>query len=446
MKGQISTIEMIIAVIVLFVSFSILFSGFSFNSGWKDAYSSLEGRDILLSMDRTNSLAEYSFNTTSMQNFVDRMFRANDTIISTSIDGTFKGRTVIACNCTNEQIANLTYWLKDLKLNDRNIDTYICYTDLEKEINPCFPSYNTPDILLIWGNKNFSQDRYLELMKRFLNEGNGIVEIADLNSPVDNVQKKIFGIADCSGSCDWSSATLDSFNKPDSVDATVYQPYKYFYHVPMPAKAPEITGGIPVEGIQSCPASQTRKGNFTFNEKIFDFWICNSSTAYFDTNNNNIADIATSVGRSFNLTDYNFYLNYIIENSSILISFRENYNFTDFLKAGGTRVYPVDQDSGKIFLSMGSYSGTSNPIPVVIVNETIGSTAWVADFSRNGLENVKDSQKQLLNSLFLFVSNKEAKELTYGSIKFGNPTPYLNVMNNDMFEIYKLNLGVGHPF
>src|SRR4030042_858059 len=248
MKGQISTIEMIISVIVLLVAFSILFSGFSFRSGWNDAYLLLEGRDILISMDRTGDISEYSFNTYSMQNFIDRMFPKNDTILWTSIDGTVKSRLVIACNCTNEQIANLTYWLHGMRLNDRNIETHICYTNLEKDINPCFPSYKNPDVLLIWGDSGISQDRYMELMKRFLNSGNGIVEIADLGSPVNNIQKEIFGIGDCLGSCSWNSESLDAFTKPGTSNSTTYQPYKYFYHVPLPVKSPEnITGSIPVE-------------------------------------------------------------------------------------------------------------------------------------------------------------------------------------------------------
>jgi len=80
------------------------------------------------------------------------------------------------------------------------------------------------------------------------------------------------------------------------------------------------------------------------------------------------------------------------------------------------------------------------------MNENIGKTAWVANFSRNGLQNVKDDHKQLLISLLLDVSNKKAKELTFGNVTFGRSTSYLDVINYDMFEFYKINLGVGHPF
>jgi hypothetical protein len=80
------------------------------------------------------------------------------------------------------------------------------------------------------------------------------------------------------------------------------------------------------------------------------------------------------------------------------------------------------------------------------LNGTFGKTAWIADFSRNGLNTVGDDQKQLLNSLILSVSNKKPKELTFGNEKIGYATSYLNVLNYDMFEVYRLNLGVGRPF
>jgi len=445
MKAQISTVEMITSVIILFIAFSILFPGFSFKSRWEEASLLVKGRDALLTMDRINKLAEYSFNITSLQNFFDQTM--NDTIVWTSIDDTIKSKLVIACNCTDEQRSYLDYWLKDLKFNNHSIDAYICYTNLEEKINPCFTRLKYPDILVVWGYKDLSQEKYMKLIKDFLDDGNGIVEIADLLT-TDNMQKQIFGItlcSDISSSCDFGPVSVDSFNKPRNAGMLIYQPYKYFYHIPFPVKAPETTGSIPVEGVPTCSVTQTKKGNFTFRDKTMDFWICNSTTVYFDTNSNNLADFMAKLRNSFNLTGYNFYLNYI-DNSSIAISFRQTYDFIDFLQAGNTKVFPVDKNVDRIFLSMGNYSDTNNPVPVVILNGTAGKTAWVADFSRNGLSAVKDDHKQLLNSLLLFVSNKKAKELTYGSAEVGHATSYLNVLNYDMFEIYKLNLGVGYPF
>ena len=109
-------------------------------------------------------------------------------------------------------------------------------------------------------------------------------------------------------------------------------------------------------------------------------------------------------------------------------------------------MYPIDQDKNKILLSNGNYSGTNKPVPVVIVNKSVGKTAWVADFSRNGLGNIKDDQKHLLITLILDVSSKKAKEVTFGGVEIGRSTSYLDVVNYDMFEFYKINLGVGRPF
>lgn len=431
---------MITSVIILVVAFTIFFPGVSFKSEWDNAYLMMTGRDVLLTMDRTNKLQEYSFNTTSMQSFVYKAFPKNDTIIWTSIDDTVKNKLVIACNCTDEQRSQLGYWLRNLKVNGHKVNSYICYTNLEEKINPCFGYY--PDVLIIWGYKDFSQEKYERIMKDFLDNRNGIVEIADLTS-VDSTQQQIFGIAASSDT--FGTATLDYFLKPGNGTVSTYQTYKYFYHIPFPIKADQDSGAIPVEGIPPCASTATQKGNFTFREKIIYLWICDSNTVYFDTNNNNIADFRTTIRSSFNLTEYNFYLNYI-ENSTVMISFKPLYNFTDF--KGSNKLYPVDQDINKILLSNGNYSGlgSSRPIPVVIINESIGKTAWIADFSRGGLNNVKDDHKQLLISLILDVSNKKAKEVTFGGVEVGRSTSYIDVMNYDMFEFYKINLGVGHPF
>ena len=438
MKGQISAIEMITSVIILFVAFTIFFPGLSFKSEWDNAYLMMTGRDVLLTMDRTNKLQQYSFNTTSMQNFVDKTFPRNDTIIWTSIDDTVKNKLVIACNCTDEQKSQLGYWLRNLKVNGHSINSFVCYTNLEEKINPCFGYY--PDVLVIWGYKDFSQEKYEKIMKDFLNNRNGVVEIADLPL-ADSTQEHIFGIS--TSSDNFGSAALDNFQKPVNGTVSTYQAYKYFYHIPFPTKVDENTCSIPVEGIPACSSTETQKGNLTFREKTVYLWICDRNTIYFDTNNNNIADFRTTVRSSFNLTNYNFYLNYI-ENSSVMISFKEIYNFTDF--KGSNKLYPSDQDINRILLSNGNYSGTDRPIPVVIINESIGKTAWVAVFSRNGLNNVKDDHKQLLISLILDVSNKKAKEVTFGGVEVGRSTSYLDVINYDMFEFYKINLGVGHPF
>ncbi len=445
MKAQVSIVEMVTSVIILFIAFNILFPGFSFKSRWDEALSLTKGRDILLTMERTNKLTENSFNAVSIQGFINQNFPLNDTLIWTEVEDAIKNKIVIACNCTNEQIANLSYWTKDLKINNRDVSVSVCYTNLEEKINPCINYLNYPDALVIWGYKDLSQEKYLKLLKDFLNNGNGIVEIADLTT-ADNMQNQIFGITDCSGSCGWGSGREDYFNKPDSANDVTYQPFKIFYHIPFPAKAPELTATVPIEGsISPCSSAETNKGKFTFRGNTDNFWICNDTSVYFDSDNNNQADYVVKVRNSFKLSDYSFYLNYI-SNSSISISFKQTYNFTDFLKDGNTKVSPSSSDVDRIFLSMGNYSNKDKPIPVAILNGTFGKTAWIADFSRNGLNTVTDDQKQLLNSLILFASNKKPKELTFGGTKIGYASSYLNVLNYDMFEVYRLNLGVGQPF
>jgi len=445
MKAQVTMVEMIISVIVLFIAFTILFPGFSFKSRWDEALLLTKGRDIILTMERTNNLAQYSFNSDSFQKVNSQIFPLNDTLIWTETEDAIKSKLVIACNCTNDTISSLSYWLKDLKINNRSITTSICYTNLEEKINPCISNIKYPDVLVIWGYKDLSQGNTPGLLKEFINDGNGIVEIADLSSPVNIVQTQIFGIRDSGGA---SGDQDDSFIKPTTIYNMTYQPFKNFYHISFPVKAPETTSTILAGTIPPCPLSATgyNKGNFTFRDKVVNFWICNDTFVYFNSTGGNQPNLLVKVRNPFNISIYNFSLSYI-SNSSISISFNQTYNFTNFI--AGNAVFPEDLNKDKIFLFSGYYPTAPpniKPRPVVILNGTFGKTAWIADFSRNGLNTVKDDQKQLLTSLILSVSNKKPKELTFGNTKIGYATSYLNVLNYDMFEVYRLNLGVGRPF
>ena len=440
MKAQVTMIEAIISIIILFIGFSIIFPPFTKQSRWNDAYLIVKGRDLILTMDRTGALGEYSFNAVSLQNFIDK--NVNDSVIWTSVDGTIKNKLVVACNCTDEEMSQLDYWMKDLKFNNHEIDAYICRTNLEGKINPCFSYLEYPDVLVIWKYRDLSS--YFGLMEDFLNAGNGIIQIADITA-IDPVHEQIFGIKFCPGFCDYPWGIDDNFIKPDDSSLLTYEPFKYFYHIPFPAKAYEINDSVPLEAmLLSC---SSKKGNFTFRGNTNDFWICDDSEiAYFDTDNNGKADMNVTVRESFNINGYNFSLSYVEKNSSILISFNYTYKFVDFFEDGGVKIVQAENDEDKILLSFGNYlSWPQKTAPVVIVNGTIGKTAWITDFTRNGFNNIGDDHKQLFNSLLMFVSNKKAKEATYG-VMTGGEISYINVMNYDVFEIYNLDLGVGRPF
>ncbi len=424
---------MITAVTILFIVFSVLFPGFSYKSRWNEALMLLKGRDILLTADRINKLSDYSFNPASLENFVNSIFPKKDVVVWSETESV-KNRITIACNCTPEQINYLSLWTRDIKLNNRNITTAICYTNLDK-INPCYTNLIYPDILIIWGYKNLVP--YQDVLTDFLQKENSILEIADLqSSQIDPAQQNIFGLRWLGGS--WGAETEDSFLKPSSTSLIPYQSYKFFYHLPYTLEA-TTTASIPVEGLPDPTCSATSSGVFRFKNTNYNFWVCDKASVYFDTNLNGNADLLVNENQTFAISSSNFYLSYIDSNNKIRVSFKPEYKFTDFLQAGNSMLYPAG-DIRNILLVKGT-------IPVVIFNGTgLSKTAWMPDFTRSGFSEVGDDQKSLLTSIILSISNKKPKELSFGGTKTGYATSYSNVLSRDMVEIYKISLGVGFPF
>ncbi|MEM7825074.1 MAG: hypothetical protein QXO27_03835 [Candidatus Aenigmatarchaeota archaeon] len=442
MKAQVVIIEMITTVLVLFIAFTILFSGVTYKSKWKDSLMFLMGRDILLSLDRSGRLYEISFNSQLLIHLTTILFPDMGIIPLSATDGTIKTDIYIACNCTGEQINFLYQITKDLKVNNRNINITFCQTSLEK-INPCSTSLVYPDALIIWGYKSLGAEHVAKFRELIINQ-NGILEISDLQSgQIDQVQQRIFGLK-------WldlrSAANNDSFIKPNTISQLSYQSYKYFYHLPFLLEGVS-TDNIPVEGIPSPSCSQRSTGNLTFKNIKHTFWVCDVSSVYWDNNNNGLADMNVNEGNDFQLYTYNFTLSHIDTNSKIRVTFRPEYNFEDFLQPNSiNKLYPSDDDRNKILLSKGfDINDPNKPVPVVIFNGTgNGKTAWIADFSRDGFSTIGDDHKNLLISLLLSVSNKKTNPIEL--VKTGYANSYINVKNRDMFEVYRIDLSLGFPF
>lgn len=437
-KGQIPIIELVTAVLILLVAFSVLFPEFYYKSKWEDAFVLIKARDSILTIDRIGKLYSYSFNSTLLENFLRSIYLGENLLFWSETSDTFKGRIIVACNCTKQQIEKLYSWFGRIKLNDREIEMIFLESNLDIINEPS-------DVLLIWKYKDLTP--YIATLKNYLNKENGIIQIADLTlAQVNEAQKQIFGIEWFEGG--WGPTNENYFIKPRNASQITYQAYKNFYHVPLPLLAPIATTTIPIEGtIQACASANVNQGNFTFRGTSYNFWICDGKSVYFDTNRNNRADIRVITGQNFLINNFTFLLNYIDYNERIRISFKPAYNFTDFLRAGGSKVYPADNDIRKILLYRGNWSNEPNkPIPVVIINGTIGRTAWVADFSRDGLDKVGDDHKSLLLSLLLETSNKRSFEVLSPGLRLGTLTSYVNIVNKDIFEVYRFNLRLGYPF
>jgi len=482
-KGFVFVLEMIIALIILFIAFGIFFPGFSYKNKWSDALILSTGRDVILTIDRIGKLYNLSFDFSLLRDFLySNNVISNATLSWPGTEGTIKNKIRIACNCSEDIIENLTLWLNGLRINDRKIDFEVLYTNLE--------TVNPSDVLLIWGYKDLTN--FVNPLESYLKFGNGIVEISDIDH-LDNGHKQIFGIEGQGGNAA-EIATYDEFRKkPDNSSDIIYGPWKYFYHIPIPLFATQTVGSIPSDGIPIKPCSAITTGNFSIQGDVtgenkgetfsYPFWICDSQYVYFDTDLTRKANIEVQEGSYFYIRDFydqtknwTFYINYIDGQEKIGVSFRSEYKFHDFIKvewgcegdqhpgnpqrppakpippgwcqgkkpwAGYNIFLPGTQNWNKILIQANIKTQNNEPIPGVILNGTQTSrVAWISNFTEEG---IGDDERLLLISLLLWASNKRAVEIPQ-ALRTVYLAPYVNIFNEDMFEVYEFNLGLGYPY
>ncbi len=450
MKGVISIVEFGIAALSLIIIFNILFPSISYEHKWEDALTILKARDAIITLDRIGKLYRYSFDSTELSNFLDKVIHEEKMIKWGETEGTFKSRIIVACNCTKEQISDLSRWIGTIKLNDR----YVTLDFVESKLNEIPVS----DVLIIWGYKPLSP--YYNTLKNYVAEGNGIIELMDFKgtNPEDKVnndivQREIFGIR--YDTRDNDAVDEISFSKkPQSVEEKIYFPFKIFFHIPLP-----LIPTTRVFEIPSCtiPGGQP-KGFFSIKGKKFPYWICTTTSVWFDTDGDLIADKLVSEGEKFEIEGYNFTLSYV-EESRIGIKFHENYIFDDFLsyiapagepsppgKALGTRripdIYPSNNDTERILLF--GISSTKNYSACILNITEISRVAWLPELSKDGTRVIQDDEKLLLATLILDMSNKKEKEIF--RIHEGRSVSYINVFNKDIFEVYEFKLGITRPY
>lgn len=454
-KGVINIVELTIVVIILFVSFSIFFPRADYRNKWEDAYATLKSRDIILLLERTGNLRTYAFEPELIGNFFETLLPESNLIIWSETDGAIKKDIKIACNCTGDIITELTSWTNGLKLNERDITISFCSANLDY-LGPCVED---SDVMLIWEYKVLQP--YEQVLSDYIASSKGIVEVMDFRyqsegNPVDDdsVQRNIFGLK----WIDIEKAKVDyaEFERePNNAIDIIFNPYKYFYNIPLPLEARNDGGTI-----EDCVYDPTKNGTFSFKSTNYTFWICNESSVWFDTNGDESYDRWVKERSEITIGGYTFLLNYVNSDSSISISFKPDYVFDDFLvyiappgepdppgKGWGVRrityIEPIDDDTDRILMKSVSVS-PPREYPCVILNQ-FGETgvAWVPDFSEDGFG---DDEKLLLTSLLLWASNKRATSGEVSDIRLGYMTSYVNVENIDMFEVYKFSLGLGYPF
>ncbi|MEM5829402.1 MAG: hypothetical protein QW040_02185 [Candidatus Aenigmatarchaeota archaeon] len=426
MKAQIILIEFITVAIALFIAFGAFFPGFAYKNKWREANILINSRDMILTIDRMGKMYEYSFNQKALSDFLNNVSEIN-LIPWSEIEGTFPNIITIACNCTENQINEMNFWFTNLTINNRRVYFLFQRSNLEE-----IP--NEADVLLIRGYKNLTS--YLQNLKNYLRRGVGIVEMMDFDDQekVDITQQTIFGIK-------WSgfesgSAEYMIFSKPTSVENITYFPYKYFYHVPLPINISSY------QSLVGCDYQPSGKGNFYLNRTNYWFWICNSTSVWFDTNADGVEDTLVNIHETFRIMGMNFTLSYIHGNSSIAISFRPEYNFSDYLsfkRDSGiyiVNITPIDNKEERILLKS---IKAGKEFPAVILNSS--RVVWMYDLG----EGPSDEEKNLLLSLLLWASKKKSTILP-SPIKKGFSSSYVNIQNIDMFEVYNFVLGLTYPY
>ena len=425
MKAQITLIEMIVVLIALFVAFGVLFPGFVYKNRWKEANILLMSRDLVLTIDRIGKLYEYSFNQSTLSQFLSSLIREN-LIPWSEVEGTVANKIVVACNCTENEVNKMYSWFSPLFLNNRQIIFLFLKSNLEE-----LPAET--DVLLIKGYKNLTS--YLNNFNSYVARGIGIVEMMDFDTPEkvnsDETQRRIFGLI-WNGTEQGTASMI--FSKPTSAKNLTYIPYKNFYHVPLSLNT------FSEESLPGC--SFYGRGNFTLNGTGYPFWICNSTHVWFDTNLDGVGDTLVMLGSRFNISGYNFTLNYIYDNSHIAVSFKPDYIFSNYFsyeQAGNkyiANILPIDRDEKRVLLKA---VRNGRNFPTVILN--FSRVAWMYDFG----ENPSDEEKELLLSLLLWASRKKSSVLP-SIMKTGFSTSYVNVENRDVFEVYKFSLGLSYPY
>ncbi|MEM5772695.1 MAG: hypothetical protein QXL86_00480 [Candidatus Aenigmatarchaeota archaeon] len=421
MKAQIILVELITVLIALLISFGILFPRFVYKNTWKEATLMLLSRDLILTMDRTGNLYQYSFDQLALNDFLNKTIREKFLIHWNEVENAFPNRIVVACNCTEEEINEMNFWFNPLLINNRRIYILIQRSSLEE-----IPQ--EADVILIMRYKNLTN--YKPILTQSILKGIGIVEVMnfDSSSKIDITQTQIFGI-NCTGST--GASGYMNFSKPASALDMVYLPYKNFFHIPLPLNS-SLASNYP----ENCK----NEGNFVINRTNYKFWICNDSYVWFDVDANGVWDKLVKIQEKVTIGKFNFTLSYIFENKSISLSFsnKPEYLFGSYLSVGNCNILPNDGNIKRILIKAVNQS-SSREYPAVILNSS--KIAWMYDFGNNP----SDDEKNLLLSLVLWASRKKSLVLP-AQIQRGFSTSYLNVQNKDIFEIYKFTLGLSYPY
>ncbi len=426
-KGFINILELIIVSVVLITAFAALFPGLSYKSEWDSAQLLLRGRDVAFTVDGIGRTYEYSFDSNSFDDFLATIFSESSLITWSNTKDAVKNTVRISCVCDNNQIDALNSWLLGVRINGRPIEFIVYQSTLDSII----PS----DVLVIWSD-NIDLSSYRLQIEDYLIAGGGIVEVMDFFADVGDVQRDIFGI---DNGIEWGN-DVNLIVKPDTGNQLTYQTYKLFYNLPY-----RLSADAAGETTSKCTQSNMT-GSFTVRELNRQFWVCDSTSVYFDTNGDGEENTgALYAGDEFTIDGFDFRIAYVDSADQVRIAFESTeYEFVDFIQETGIEsIKPSDDDYSRAFVIRTNVA-PEKACGVVLNNASSWRTAWIANFTEDGL-GVGDDLKNLIISLLLWASNKE-KAATITDLRVGYVTSFVNVYEMDVLELYKLDFGIGYPY
>jgi hypothetical protein len=450
-KGIINVIELVIVVMLLSVSFTIFFPGNTYRNRWDDAYGTLKARDAVLALERTGHLHEYAFSGAQMDAFLNNLFSGSSVVTWHSVSGGVKVETSVACDCPANVVAWLNGWAGSTTLNNREVRMSFC----QASIDPADACFAGSDALLVWKYKPLQP--YEAALTDYVSKGGGVVELMNFTEEAqlsgDMVQSGIFNLTWVDILKDEAS-TCAFARTPRGASDIIYGPYKYFHHIPITLRAASYG-----QAIAGCAYNPPGNGTLVMRGHAYEFDTCSASSAWFDTDGTGGRNTLFTERETMSIGASDVMLNYVNSVSSLSVSFKPGYVFSDFLgyvappgtpdppgkSIGINRIVhlePGDGNSDRVLVN--AVAGSAR-YPAVILN-TYGSgrVAWMQE---PGPANYGDDEKALFMSLLLWAANKDPSSAAAAQADFrsGYTVSYLNVQNYDMFEIYKLNLGVGYP-
>ncbi|MCX6820774.1 MAG: hypothetical protein NT016_02400 [Candidatus Aenigmarchaeota archaeon] len=440
-KGIINVIELSLVVVTLFVSFSVFFPGNSYKDKWDDAYGTLKARDAALTLERTGNLHAYAYDSGQMDAFLTKLFTGSNAVVWHSISGGIAETTKVACNCTSIQVAQMNGWAGRTLLNKRNISMEFCRANLVAS-DECLAN---SDVLLIWGSVQPLGASSAALID-YVSKGGGIVELKDFSQSSqvesDSVQTGIFGLR--WGSLTTGQPTRTEFSRtPRGESDIIYQPYKYFHHIPIMLNISKNGGAV-----TGCTYNPTGNGTLTLKGVSYEFDTCSPVSAWIDTDGTGGGDTMVSARQTVSVGGSSLLMSYVNGFNSISLSFQPGYQFGDILSfTSGSRVSPLiqprDGNNDRVLLQSVFASSATQPA-AIIGSYGSGKTAWLPEFGKDSLD---DSEKSLVMSMLLWAANKESASPSaqIANVGTGYVASYINVQNYDMFELYELNIGVGYP-